>query len=65
MRGNHDTSGVALVEIYDLDAGVASRLDNISTRAFVSTGADIMIVGFILGGSSGADNVTCAGSDRA
>ncbi len=50
IRGNDDTSGVGLVEVYDLDQAAASKLANISTRAFVSTGADVMIGGFILGG---------------
>jgi hypothetical protein len=40
---------VALVEIYDLSQGSASALANIATRAFVSTGGDIVIAGFILG----------------
>ncbi len=44
-----NTSGVALVEIYDLDQGVASKLANISTRAFVNTGDNIVIAGFHAG----------------
>ena len=49
LRGNNNTTGVALVEVYDLDQAAASKLANISTRAFVNTGANIMIAGFILG----------------
>ena len=52
VRGNGNTSGVALVEIYDLDQTAASKLANISTRAFVSTGDSIVIAGFMLGGNS-------------
>jgi len=48
VRGNGHTSGVALVEIYDLNQGVDSKLANLSTRAFVSTGDDIVIAGFLL-----------------
>jgi hypothetical protein len=51
VRGNNDTSGVGLVEVYDLGPA-ASKLANISTRAFVSTGANVMIGGFILGGGA-------------
>jgi hypothetical protein len=51
IRGKGDTSGVALVEVYDLGPA-ASQLANISTRAFVSTGANVMIGGFILGGDA-------------
>jgi broad specificity polyphosphatase/5'/3'-nucleotidase SurE len=53
--------GVGLVEVYDLGQAAASKLANISTRAFVSTGADIVIAGFTLGGNSGADNVIVRG----
>jgi hypothetical protein len=48
VTGNGNTSGVALVEVYDLNQGVSSKLANISTRAFVSTGDDIVIAGFLL-----------------
>ncbi|CAN5731649.1 hypothetical protein BH20VER1_BH20VER1_12480 [soil metagenome] len=43
-------TGVALVEIYDLDETVNSELANISTRGVVQTGDNVMIGGFILGG---------------
>jgi Tol biopolymer transport system component len=52
LRGMGTTDGVGLVEIYDLDQGAGSRLANLSTRAFVSAGDNVMIAGFILGGSS-------------
>jgi WD40 repeat protein len=54
VRGNGNTSGVGLVEIYDLSAGAGSKLANLSTRAFVSTGDNIVIAGFMLGGSNGS-----------
>ncbi|MCX6953764.1 MAG: hypothetical protein NTV51_16555 [Verrucomicrobia bacterium] len=43
--------GVALVELYDLEPGAASRLTNLSTRAKVGTGADILIAGFNVRGT--------------
>jgi hypothetical protein len=49
------------VEVYDLAAGVASKLGDISTRAFVSTGNDVVIAGFILGSSTGNDTVVIRG----
>ena len=61
VRGKNNTTGVALVEVYDLNQAAASKLANISTRAFVSTGANIMIAGFILGGGSGMDNMIVRG----
>ena len=48
VKGKNNTSGVGLIEVYDLDQGGASRLANLSTRAFVSTGSDIVIAGFLL-----------------
>ncbi len=46
------SSGVGLVEIYDLDSGATTKLSNISTRGFVQTAENVMIGGFALGGSS-------------
>ncbi len=54
VRGVGDTTGVGLVEAYDLDNGTTdSKFGNISTRGFVQTGDDVMIGGFILGGGGG------------
>jgi hypothetical protein len=61
MRGNNNTSGGGLVEIYDLDQGAASKLGNLSTRAFVSTGDNIVIAGFVLGGNSNNDRIVVRG----
>jgi photosystem II stability/assembly factor-like uncharacterized protein len=57
----HNGTGVALVEVYDLGQAANSKLANISTRGFVSTGGDIMITGFILGGNEGSDDVIVRG----
>jgi hypothetical protein len=51
VRGVSSTTGVALVEVYDLSTDTASILGNISTRSFVQTGNDVMIGGFIVEGS--------------
>ena len=52
VRGTNQTTGVALVEIYDIDSQpAASQLVNISTRAPVQTGDNVMIGGFIITGS--------------
>ena len=61
VKGKNNGVGVGLVEAYDLGQAAASKLANISTRAFVSTGGDIMIAGFILGGNTGSDNVIVRG----
>ena len=57
---NHDT-GVGLVEVYDLGQGVAAKLGNISTRALVGIGGEIVIAGFILGSHSDADRIVVRG----
>lgn len=45
--------GVSLAEIYDADSGApANRLINISARAFVGTGSNILIGGFVIGGTT-------------
>jgi hypothetical protein len=51
VRGVNNTTGVALVEAYDLDPGANSNLGNISTRSFVQTGDHVMIGGFIVQGA--------------
>jgi hypothetical protein len=61
VRGKDNTSGVALVEVYDLSQAVLAKLANISTRAFVSTGENIVIAGFVLGNNSGDDRIVVRG----
>lgn len=61
ISGKNNTSGVGLIEVYDLSQVVPSKLGNISTRAFVSTGSNIVIAGFILGGNSGDDRIVVRG----
>jgi hypothetical protein len=46
VRGKKDTTGVALVEVYDLSSGSPSKLANISTRGFVD--ADHVLIGGVI-----------------
>jgi hypothetical protein len=57
MSGKNGTTGIGLVEAYDLDGDTAaSRLANISTRGVVQTGGKVVIGGFIIGSAQiGAD----------
>ena len=66
VRGNGNTSGVALVEVYDLNDGVDSKLANLSTRAFVSIGDNIVIAGFLLSGdpTNGINGIGGPNDDR-
>jgi sugar lactone lactonase YvrE len=52
-RGKGNTTGVGLIEIYDLGTGFGPELANISTRGFVGTGSDVMIAGFIAPSATG------------
>jgi hypothetical protein len=49
LRGKDNTTGIGVVEAYDLDLAANSKLANISTRGFVETGDNVMIGGFIAG----------------
>jgi len=49
VRGKNNTTGVSLVEVYDIDMASATTLTNISTRGFVETNQNVMIGGFISG----------------
>lgn len=56
VSGKANTTGVALVEVYDLgtaslDASSSARLAQISTRGTVLTGSNVMIGGFIINGA--------------
>jgi hypothetical protein len=59
IRGKDNTSGVGLVEVYDLGPAT-SQLANISTRAFVGTADNVVIAGFILG-AGGSSHVVIRG----
>jgi CSLREA domain-containing protein len=51
VRGVNGGTGIGLVEAFDLDATVPSKLSNISTRGLVEIGDGVMIGGFIVNGS--------------
>ena len=51
VRGVNNTTGVGLVEVYDLSNDASSILGNISTRSFVQTAENVMIGGFIVQGT--------------
>jgi hypothetical protein len=47
LSGSNDTTGVGLVEVYDVSTGVSAEFTNVSTRGFVGTGDDVLIGGFM------------------
>ena len=52
VRGVNNGTGIGVVEAYDLDTTVDSRLANISTRGFVQTGDNVLIAGTIVVGQT-------------
>lgn len=61
VSGKDGTTGVGLVEGYDLNQAADAKFANISTRGLIQTGNDVMIGGFILGGESGDAHVLVRG----
>jgi hypothetical protein len=49
LRGKENTTGLALLEIYDIGLSANSILANISSRSFVEAGDNVLIGGFIAG----------------
>jgi hypothetical protein len=63
VTGDTGTSqtGICLFEVYDLDTVATSKLANLSTRAFVGSGDNVVIAGFVLGNNQGSDRVVVRG----
>ncbi|MFZ1220963.1 MAG: SBBP repeat-containing protein [Chthoniobacterales bacterium] len=55
LRGKNNGTGTGVVEVYDLNPSGNSILANIGSRGFVDTGDNVMIGGFIVGGSGQPD----------
>jgi len=51
VSGVGNTTGVALAEVYEVSYSGTARLVNIATRAQVGTGGNILIPGFVIGGT--------------
>ncbi len=51
VKGANNTTGIGLVEVYDLDSGPGSTLLNIATRGRVDLEPNVLIGGFFLGGT--------------
>ena len=51
MSGVGTATGIGVLELFDLDQPAPANAANISSRGFVETGDNVMIGGFIVGGS--------------
>ncbi|MEY2518617.1 MAG: hypothetical protein QOF24_376 [Verrucomicrobiota bacterium] len=54
LRGKNNSTGIAIIEVYDLDSPI-SQLANISSRGLVQTGNNVMIGGFVAGPAKAAN----------
>ena len=52
LRGANNSTGIGLVEIYDLDLAGDSKLANMATRGLVQTGNNVLIAGAIVAGQT-------------
>jgi hypothetical protein len=50
LRGQGDSTGIGLVELYDISEVPNTTLRNLSARGFVGTGDDVLIGGLIVAG---------------
>jgi hypothetical protein len=57
LRGKNNATGIAVVELYDMDQNAPAFLGNISGRAMVGTGSNVLIGGLSVGGDSAAPNM--------
>ena len=60
VRGVNNGTGIGVVEVYDLDSSVDSKLANISTRGLVQTGDNVLIAGTIVVGQAAQKVLICA-----
>ena len=60
LRGVGDTTGIGLLEVYDLDLGIGPNVQNISTRGRVNVGEGVLIGGVIVLGSNSEDVIVRA-----
>lgn len=57
LRGLSGGTGLGMIEVYDLATGATSKLANLSTRASVRTGNNVLIGGFFVDAGTGGANV--------
>jgi uncharacterized delta-60 repeat protein len=54
LQGKAMGTGIGLAEVYDVDPNANAQPTNLSARAFVGTGNDVLIGGTIIGGNPGS-----------
>src|SRR2546421_5586102 len=54
MRVKNNSSGIGLVDMFDIGLAANARLANVSSRGFIGTGDNILIGGFFAGPQTAA-----------
>jgi hypothetical protein len=54
MRGKNNSSGIGVVDMFDIGLAANARLANVSSRGFIGTGDNILIGGFYAGPQTSA-----------
>jgi hypothetical protein len=54
MRGKNNSSGIGVVEMYDIGLDANARLANVSSRGFIGTGDNVLIGGLFAGPQTAA-----------
>lgn len=54
MRGKNNSSGIGVVDMFDIGLAANARLANVSSRGFIGTGDNILIGGFYAGPQTAA-----------
>jgi uncharacterized delta-60 repeat protein len=54
LQGKAMATGIALAQVYDVGPNANGQATNLSARAFVGTGNDVLIGGTIIGGNAGS-----------
>jgi hypothetical protein len=60
LQDKNNAAGIGVVQVYDVDTGADARLANISTRAFIEPGDNVLFAG-IIGGGNGSPKVLITG----
>jgi hypothetical protein len=61
LRGQNNSNGIGVVEVYDLNSDDNPVLANIGSRGFVDVGDSVMIGGFIVAGGAPSTRVVIRG----
>jgi hypothetical protein len=61
LSDKNNAPGIGVVQVYDLDTAADAKLANISTRAFIASGDNVLFAGIIGGGTGSQPKVLIRG----